>query len=40
MEMIGSQEAKRRGNKQENIPAKYYCPKCDHFDYDNPSTNK
>ena len=24
---------KRRGNEQKNIPSEYYCPKCDHSEY-------
>ena len=24
---------KRRGNEQKNIASKFYCPKCDHFEY-------
>ena len=25
---------KRRGNQQKNMPAEYYCPKCDHLEYE------
>jgi hypothetical protein len=24
---------KRRGNEQKNIQGEYYCPKCDHSEY-------
>ena len=24
---------KRRGNEQKNIQSEYYCPKCDHSEY-------
>ncbi len=26
---------KRRGNETQNIPTEYYCPKCDHIEYEN-----
>ena len=27
-------KAKRRGNETKNIPTEYYCPKCDHTEYE------
>ena len=28
-------KVKRRGNETKNIPTEYYCPKCDHAEYEN-----
>ncbi|MDH5463452.1 MAG: hypothetical protein OEW49_04005 [Nitrosopumilus sp.] len=27
-------KVERRGNETKNMPAEYYCPKCDHSEYD------
>ena len=34
MEIKSNLKIDRRGSKQENMPNEYYCPKCDHFEYD------
>ncbi|MDH3340536.1 MAG: hypothetical protein OEL84_04525 [Nitrosopumilus sp.] len=31
---IKNSQEKRRGNEQTNMPTEYYCPKCDHTEYD------
>jgi len=30
---IKNSHEKRRGNEQKNIQSEYYCPKCDHSEY-------
>ena len=30
-----SLKAKRRGNETGNNPTEYYCPKCEHLEYEN-----
>jgi hypothetical protein len=32
---IKSHKEERRGNETKNIPEEYYCPKCDHVEYEN-----
>ncbi|WP_179361117.1 hypothetical protein [Nitrosopumilus cobalaminigenes] len=32
---VMSLKVKRRGNDMKNIPDEYYCPKCDHTEYEN-----
>lgn len=31
---IKNPAVERRGNKKKNIQTEYYCPKCDHSDYE------
>jgi len=31
---IKNTHEQRRGNEQENMSTQYYCPKCDHSEYD------
>lgn len=31
---IKNPQEERRGNEQINMPTEYYCPKCDHSEFD------
>ena len=36
---IKNPPVKRRGHKQNNMLTEYYCPKCDHLEYDESDSN-
>ena len=35
MDIKNIQERKRRGNEQKNTSTEYYCPKCNHSEFEN-----